>query len=100
MFCFVRSSCVYFFFFPISFLRFFFFFLNTPAPPEFSPLPHPAPFPIKATRWGTPLRAKKGFPPPPQAAPAVRADGRPAPRGARYRGRHDRAAPDASLADG
>src|SRR5256885_15335518 len=31
----------------------FFFFLNDPAPPKFSPLPHPAPFPI--------------FPPPPLA---------------------------------
>src|SRR3954464_7438714 len=29
-----------------SSLFFFFFFLNKPAPPKFSPFPHPAPLPI------------------------------------------------------
>src|SRR2546422_9866291 len=40
----------------------FFFFLNDPAPPESSPLPHPAPFPI----FGPADRAA----PPPSLAPA------------------------------
>src|SRR2546421_559354 len=31
---------------PSSHSTFFFFFLNDPAPPKFSPLPHPAPLPI------------------------------------------------------
>src|SRR2546423_12969584 len=87
---------------------FCFFFLNNPAPPEFSPFPHPAPLPIPPTPFlhkGGPLPSDLGGRPggaaprgggappppagrPPQAARPIRLSGRsgrvrpgPSPRG-------------------
>src|SRR5260370_153306 len=39
----------FFFLCPLHSLLLFFFFLNDPAPPEISPFPLPAPFPIKGS---------------------------------------------------